>query len=94
MRTRIAAHLFVYLFVTSLFKPFSLFASGNAHDWRSEVIYFTLLDRFSNGDPENDKAHGEARCNDPNNPHAFQGGDLAGLSKNLDYIQELGASSV
>jgi glycosidase len=62
--------------------------------WRSEVIYFALLDRFSNGDPANDTSYGESRCNDSGNPFAFQGGDLAGLANKIDYIRDLGATSV
>jgi hypothetical protein len=28
-------------------------------DWQDRIIYFALLDRFENGNPDNDKAHGD-----------------------------------
>lgn len=62
--------------------------------WRDRVIYFVLLDRFRNASPGNDKQHGDAACNDSQNAHAYQGGDLAGLRHSLDYIQELGADAL
>ncbi len=63
-------------------------------DWRRQVIYLTVLDRFANGNSGNDRAHGHADCNDPNDRHAYQGGDLEGLSQRLDYIRDLGATTV
>lgn len=62
--------------------------------WRDRVIYFVLVDRFRNASPGNDKLHGDAVCNDAQNAHAYQGGDLAGLRHSLDYIQELGADAL
>ena len=63
-----------------------------------EVIYFVLPDRFENGDVKNDKggikgdrlAHGF----DPTHKGFFHGGDLAGLTKRLDYIQGLGTTAI
>ncbi len=65
-----------------------------ATPWSERVLYFALLDRFSNGDYGNDDAHGVAACNDHFDPHAFQGGDLAGLQDRLAYIEELGADAL
>lgn len=69
-------------------------ARPDVSDWQRRVIYFVLVDRFRNGAPGNDHLNGEAACNDPGNPHAYQGGDLSGLEAHLDYIEELGADSV
>ena len=61
-------------------------------DWRDQVLYFVMTDRFANGDPGNDDQHaGEF---DPANPAKYNGGDLRGISKRLDYIRGLGATGV
>jgi neopullulanase len=63
-----------------------------------EVIYFLLPDRFANGDPSNDRGGLEGgRLTtgfDPTHPDFYHGGDLAGLTARLDYIQGLGATAV
>lgn len=65
-------------------------------DWRDEIIYEVLVDRFANGDPNNDEATecGEGACIDPTDLRRFQGGDWQGLRERLDYIQGLGATIV
>jgi glycosidase len=61
-------------------------------DWRDQVIYFLMTDRFDDGDPgNNDQGAGEY---DPSNRAKYSGGDLRGLSRRLDYIQGLGATAV
>jgi alpha-amylase len=62
--------------------------------WTRRVLYFVLLDRFANGDRARDRISGAAVCNDANDPHAYQGGDLQGLLERLDYIGELGADAL
>lgn len=63
-----------------------------------EVIYFVLPDRFANGDPAND--HGNIAGDrldhgfDPEHKGFYHGGDLAGLTGKLDYIQGLGATAI
>ncbi|WP_300529024.1 alpha-amylase family glycosyl hydrolase [Maricaulis sp.] len=65
---------------------------------QDEIIYFVLPDRFENANPENDRGgidgnrmqHGF----DPTDTGFFHGGDLAGLTARLDYIQGLGATAV
>ena len=69
-------------------------ASGQGGDWQDRIIYFALLDRFENGNPENDNAHGHPECNNPQDAHAYQGGDLAGLRQRLGAIEKLGANAV
>jgi len=63
-------------------------------DWQDRIIYFALLDRFENGNPENDKAHGDPECNNAQDAHAYQGGDLAGLKQRMDAIAKLGANAI
>ena len=61
-------------------------------DWRDQVIYFVMTDRFDDGDPRNnDQGAGEF---DRRRETHFQGGDLAGLRRRLDYIQGLGATAL
>jgi glycosidase len=47
-------------------------------------IYFILVDRFCNGDPDNDGAVDRA------DPAGWHGGDLQGVIERLDYLQRLG----
>lgn len=49
-----------------------------------EAIYMVMVDRFANGQPDNDADA------DPADPTAFHGGDLAGVQAHLDHIQGLG----
>ena len=81
----------------------SLAGAAPAADYRQrspedEVIYFVLPDRFENGDPKNDKGglKGDrlATGYDPAAKGFFHGGDLAGLTKRLDYIEGLGATAI
>jgi glycosidase len=61
-------------------------------DWRDQVIYFVMIDRFNNGDPGNDdQGTGEF---DPANPAKYSGGDLQGIRQRLDYIRGLGATTI
>lgn len=61
-------------------------------DWRDQVIYFVMTDRFDDGDPgNNDQRSGEY---DPTSTAHYSGGDLRGLTRRLDYIRGLGATTV
>ncbi len=62
-------------------------------DFRSEVIYLVMLDRFFNADAQNDSAGDAGPC-DQHETRAFHGGDLAGLKARLDYLSELGVTAV
>ncbi len=78
-------------------------AAAQGGDYRGrlvqdEVIYFLLPDRFENGDPSNDRGGNDGdrlRTGfDPTHKGYFHGGDLKGLTRRLDYIQELGATAI
>lgn len=60
-----------------------------------DVLYLIMPDRFSNGDPSNDKIPGmlENRV-DREDLYARHGGDLKGIENHLDYISDLGATSI
>ncbi len=57
-------------------------------DWRDEVIYQILVDRFANGDPNND--FGVNR----NAMGSYHGGDWQGIIDRLDYLEELGVTAL
>ncbi|WP_253281894.1 alpha-amylase family glycosyl hydrolase, partial [Arcanobacterium phocae] len=63
-----------------------------------ENFYFVLTDRFNNGNIENDKAGlGDDRMKsgfDPTDKAFYHGGDIAGLRAKLDYIQDMGMTSL
>ncbi|MGV7123034.1 MULTISPECIES: alpha-amylase family glycosyl hydrolase [unclassified Sphingopyxis] len=81
----------------------SLPAPAAAEDARSrpvsdDIIYFVLPDRFENGDRSNDrgglKGDRLATGYDPTAKGFYHGGDLAGLTRRLDYIEGLGATAI
>lgn len=57
-------------------------------DWRDEVIYQLVIDRFANGDPQNDQGVDAA------NPKAYHGGDFQGVIDQIPYLQALGVTAV
>ncbi|NDE25041.1 MAG: alpha-amylase, partial [Betaproteobacteria bacterium] len=61
-------------------------------DWRDQIIYFLMTDRFEDGNPHNNN-QGAGEFNPQKESH-YSGGDLAGVKKRLDYIQGLGATAV
>ena len=73
-------------------------AEVRARPATDEVIYFVLPDRFENGDAANDKGRltGDRLKTgyDPAAKGFYHGGDLAGLTRRLDYIQGLGATAI
>lgn len=61
----------------------------------SDFIYLIMPDRFSNGDPSNDKMPG-MRDQSLNRGEIFlrHGGDLKGIENHLDYLQNLGVTAL
>ena len=53
-----------------------------------EVMYSIVVDRFFDGNSENN------RDVDVNNPNTFNGGDFAGITKKLDYLKEMGMTTI
>ncbi|WP_433571159.1 pullulanase-type alpha-1,6-glucosidase [Streptomyces sp. CA-251247] len=75
-----------------------LAAEPARHDLTREQFYFVLPDRFANGDAANDRGGlGGGRLDtgyDPADKGFYQGGDLKGLTKKLDYIKGLGTTGI
>ena len=78
-------------------------AQEAAQDFRDrlpedEIVYFVLPDRFANSDTTNDRGGlpNERLVSgfDPSDKGFFHGGDLAGLTEKLDYIEGLGVTAI
>lgn len=60
-----------------------------------DFVYLILPDRFSNGDPSNDKFADMADPeSDRKKPFLRHGGDLQGITNHLDYIKDLGVTTI
>ncbi len=61
----------------------------------ADLIYFLMPDRFSNGDPSNDRVVG-LKDQSLNRDSIFlrHGGDLKGVTNHLNYFQKLGVSTL
>lgn len=57
-----------------------------SRDFRDEVIYQVVTDRFADGDPANNGSV------DPSDLARHQGGDFRGIREHLDYLERLGAT--
>jgi len=63
-------------------------------DWVRDAIFYQIFpDRFCNGDRGNDPA-GLSCWGGPPNHHSFFGGDLVGIVKKLNYLQDLGITAI
>lgn len=75
-------------------KPRSGFVKAQGVN-ASDFIYLLLPDRFSNGDPANDKFADMADTeSDRSNPFLRHGGDLQGVVNHLDYFKEMGVTAL
>ena len=64
-------------------------------DWRDIFIYFLMVDRFDNNldNPPYDPST-TPKGRNADDGKIFQGGNLKGIIKRLDYIKELGANAI
>lgn len=60
----------------------------------SDMIYLIMPDRFANGNPKNDNNKSVIEKAERSNPGGRHGGDIAGMIQNLDYLKELGVTTV
>lgn len=61
-------------------------------DWDEAVVYFMMTDRFFDGNESNNTASGTDTYGD--NPGLYHGGDFAGVTAKLDYLQDLGVNTI
>nr|WP_241670593.1 pullulanase-type alpha-1,6-glucosidase [Streptomyces lavendulae] len=76
----------------------ALAAQPARHGDTHEQFYFVMPDRFADGDKANDKGGltGSRMTTgyDPTDAGFFQGGDLKGVTRKLDYIKGLGTTAL
>ncbi len=62
-------------------------------DWESMIMYFTLVDRFNNGDVTNDKPLVDSRLKPIQN---YNGGDIKGITNKIKegYFKKLGINTL
>ncbi|MEF2279228.1 alpha-amylase family glycosyl hydrolase [Deinococcus sp. YIM 134068] len=77
-----------------LFNP----PAADTRDWRDEVIYFAMTDRFANGNPANDNGSNQTTGDaaDRTNPLGWHGGDFAGLKTKIEegYFKRMGFTAL
>ena len=68
------------------------------HPGAGQTIYVVMPDRFANGRTDNDNGHivggPDVTGFDPTRISHYHGGDFAGLTARLDYIQGLGVTTI
>ena len=62
-------------------------------EWREEFIYFLLVDRFHDGSPRA-PVRQAGRSLGVQAPDDFYGGNIKGITQNLDYIAGLGCTAI
>lgn len=70
---------------------------GSDFDWDEAVVYFAVTDRFFDGNSSNNEG-GVPGSYDPDTNgglnSSYHGGDFAGLTQKLDYLQDLGVNTI
>lgn len=61
-------------------------------DWDESVIYFMVTDRFFDGNKTNNTANGKDTYGP--NEGLYHGGDFAGVTQKLDYLEQLGINTI
>ncbi|MBN1198000.1 MAG: glycoside hydrolase family 13 protein [Bacteroidales bacterium] len=78
---------------------YSLYGRNNSMELHqgfdpSDVIYLLMPDRFANGDTTNDNLPGMIQPVDRSDPNGRHGGDILGIINHLDYLKDLGVTSL
>jgi glycosidase len=85
-------YLLLFVFCSSFYAFADEFLHVPSPDWRDQIIYFAVTDRFNDGDPSNnDQKAGEY---DQKSNEKYSGGDIKGLIKKIPYLKELGVTTV
>ena len=81
--------------MTSSNKTSSQFLYVEESEFRHEVIYFIIVDRFFDGSHSSDNI-GKEGLYDPTRTKwgEYWGGDLSGICQKIDYLKELGVTAV
>lgn len=79
------------LFLMNTKVAFTLFPSPE--DWRDQIIYQIITDRFFDGDTVNNTANPDGNYS-PADAAGIHGGDFKGITKKLDYLKNLGVTAI
>lgn len=60
----------------------------------SDAMYLLMPDRFANGNPDNDSVEGLTDTYDREASGGRHGGDLQGIVEHLDYLEDLGVTTI
>jgi len=60
----------------------------------SDMMYLIMPDRFANGNPNNDSDKSTTEKANRTSPGGRHGGDIEGIIKNLNYLEELGVTAL
>jgi glycosidase len=60
----------------------------------ADVMYLIMPDRFADGDTANDNLANFRTPNDRSLARAYHGGDLRGIQDHLDYLQQMGVTTL
>ena len=71
----------------SLDVPVNAVYTASPEDWRDQIFYSVIIDRFERASPF-------VAWGDPADGRTRHGGNLRGLLKRLDYIKALGATTI
>ena len=77
--------------VAYTFSPRRNPSDGFAGFSSKDVMYLIMIDRFADGDPSNDGPDHDAQLA---KPRGWHGGDLRGITQHLDYLQQLGITTI
>lgn len=80
--------LFIILLLLNSSLPVHAAAEKEDRTWQDESIYSIVVDRFNNGDRNNDI---DVNAKDP---LAYNGGDIQGIIDKLDYIHDMGFTTI
>lgn len=70
-------------------------ASTDYFTWDNVNAYFVLTDRFANGNSSNDHSYNRKNgLSGDENVATFHGGDIKGLTQNMDYFKKLGINAI
>lgn len=69
-------------------------SAGFAGFGPADVMYLIMPDRFADGDATNDTLPNFPEADDRAKPRAYHGGDLRGIEQHLDYLQQLGITTI
>lgn len=61
---------------------------------KDAIVYQIFVERFFVGEGEKKKSYVNLKWGDIPNPKSFAGGDLKGIEKKLDYLQDLGVNTL